>query len=147
LFWSPSASALWTANIRSVASSVDLLTAARFEAVGIAAVTNALIACWDAKYTYMFWRPVTALRAGDTDGNPKTVQAGVRVSWQVTGVRSDAAIRKHPFKAEEDKPERERGTYLLPEAYGLTEDRGVEWALHPRVMMQMNETQRRRKDN
>jgi PAP2 superfamily protein len=72
LFWSPSASALWTDNIRSLASSMDLLTAARFEAVGIASVTNALIASWDAKYTYMFWRPVTAIRFGETDGNPET---------------------------------------------------------------------------
>jgi hypothetical protein len=72
LFWSPSASALWSANVRSLASSMDLLTAARFEAVGIAAVVNALIACWDAKYTYMRWRPVTAIRAGDTDGNSET---------------------------------------------------------------------------
>jgi PAP2 superfamily len=72
LFWSPSASALWSANIRSLASSMDLLTAARFEALGIAAVANALIACWDAKYTYMFWRPVTAIQAGDTDGNSET---------------------------------------------------------------------------
>jgi hypothetical protein len=71
-FWSPSASALWTANIRSLARSMDLLTAARFEAIGIAAVTNALIAAWDAKYTYMFWRPVTAIQQGDTDGNPQT---------------------------------------------------------------------------
>jgi hypothetical protein len=72
LFWSPSASALWSANVRSLASSMDLLTAARFEAIGIAAVTNALIACWDAKFTYMFWRPVTAIQAGDTDGNRRT---------------------------------------------------------------------------
>jgi len=71
-FWSPSATALWTANIRSLTRSMDLLTAARFEAIGIAAVTNALIACWDAKYTYLFWRPVTAIRAGDTDGNSAT---------------------------------------------------------------------------
>jgi len=72
LFWSPSASALWSANVRSLASSMDLLTAARFEAIGIAAVTNSLIAVWDAKYTYMFWRPVTAIGAGDTDGNSET---------------------------------------------------------------------------
>jgi hypothetical protein len=72
LFWSPSASALWNANIRSVASSMDLLTAARFEAIGFAAVMNSLIAVWDAKFTYMFWRPVTAIQAGDTDGNNKT---------------------------------------------------------------------------
>jgi hypothetical protein len=72
LFWSPSATALWTANVRSLASSLDLLTAARFEAIGIAAVTNSLIAAWDAKYAYSFWRPVTAIRAGDTDGNRET---------------------------------------------------------------------------
>jgi len=51
---------------------MDFLTAARFEAIGIAAVTNSLIACWDAKYTYMFWRPVTAIQAGGTDGNNRT---------------------------------------------------------------------------
>ena len=72
LFWSPSASALWSANIRSLAGEMDLLTAARFEAIGFAAVMNSLIAVWDAKYTYMFWRPVTAIQAGDTDGNDKT---------------------------------------------------------------------------
>jgi hypothetical protein len=31
-----------------------------------------LIACWDSKFFYNFWRPVTAIRAGDTDGNPQT---------------------------------------------------------------------------
>jgi hypothetical protein len=72
LFWSPSATALWSANVRSLAAAMDFLTAARFEAIGIAAVTNSVIACWDAKFTYMFWRPVTAIRAGDTDGNPDT---------------------------------------------------------------------------
>lgn len=72
LFWSPSATALWAANIRGLAGSMDLLTAARFEALGMAAVANAVIACWDAKYTYMFWRPVTAIVAGDRDGNGNT---------------------------------------------------------------------------
>lgn len=72
VFWSPSASALWSANIRSLASSMDLLTAARFEAIGLAAVTNALIATWDAKFTYMLWRPITAIRSGDIDGNAGT---------------------------------------------------------------------------
>jgi len=72
LFWSGSASALWSANLRSLAASMDILTAARFEAIGIAAVTNGLIAAWDSKFHYMFWRPVTAIRAGDTDGNPLT---------------------------------------------------------------------------
>ena len=34
---------------------------------------DALIACFDAKYQYAFWRPITAIRAGDTDGNDATV--------------------------------------------------------------------------
>ncbi len=29
--------------------------------------------CFDAKYHYAFWRPITAIRAGDTDGNDATV--------------------------------------------------------------------------
>jgi hypothetical protein len=78
-FWTPSATALWTANVRSLAAQMDLLTAARFEAIGIAAVTNALLAVWEAKYAYMFWRPVTAIIHGDTDGNDETE---ADPSWQ-----------------------------------------------------------------
>jgi hypothetical protein len=71
-FWSPSATALWSANVRSLAASYDLLTAARFEAIGIAAVTNAMLAVWEAKYAYMYWRPVTGIVSGDVDGNDET---------------------------------------------------------------------------
>ena len=34
---------------------------------------DGLIACFDAKYFYEFWRPITAIRKGDTDGNAATV--------------------------------------------------------------------------
>jgi hypothetical protein len=69
----------------------------------------------------------------------KTNTPGVKVSWQVTGVRSDAGMLKHPFKAEEDKPERERGTYLNPEAFNQPEEKGAEWARNPEIMRQMKE--------
>jgi hypothetical protein len=36
------------------------------------ALADADIACWDAKYYYAFWRPVTAIALADTDGNPST---------------------------------------------------------------------------
>lgn len=36
------------------------------------AMADADIACWDAKYYYVFWRPVTAIALADTDGNPST---------------------------------------------------------------------------
>ena len=35
-------------------------------------LADANIACFDAKYHYAFWRPITAVRAGDTDGNAAT---------------------------------------------------------------------------
>lgn len=69
----------------------------------------------------------------------KTNAPGVKVSWQVTGIRSDAAIRKHQFKLEEDKPQSEKGSYLAPEAYDQPEDRGVEWARNPRKMQELRQ--------
>lgn len=37
------------------------------------ALADSAIACWDAKYAFSFWRPITAIRAADTDGNDATV--------------------------------------------------------------------------
>jgi hypothetical protein len=52
---------------------LDVAGAARFMAMISVTYADALIACWDAKYHYAFWRPITAIRAGDTDGNDATV--------------------------------------------------------------------------
>src|SRR4030095_10940396 len=43
-----------------------------FAALNIA-IADAVIACWDAKYEYSFWRPVTGIRLAADDGNPDTV--------------------------------------------------------------------------
>ncbi len=56
----------------SMESGLDVRTAARFFALANTSILDSQIACWDAKYAYSFWRPVTAIRAGDTDGNPAT---------------------------------------------------------------------------
>ena len=48
------------------------------------ASADALIACWDAKYFYNFWRPVTAIRAGDSDGNPDTTADPTWIGLVVT---------------------------------------------------------------
>jgi hypothetical protein len=45
---------------------------ARLLALVNMAVSDSAIAAYDTKYTYNFWRPVTAIRAADTDGNPDT---------------------------------------------------------------------------
>jgi hypothetical protein len=51
---------------------LSLVQNARLFAMLNIATADALISCWDAKYTYNLWRPVTAIRAADTDGNPDT---------------------------------------------------------------------------
>jgi hypothetical protein len=55
------------------------LDSARFMAMYSAALTDAYIAVFDAKYRYNFWRPVTAIRNGDIDGNPDTE---IDATWQ-----------------------------------------------------------------
>src|SRR6476659_2643783 len=49
------------------------LQTARLMAMGSTAGADALIACFDAKYTYLAWRPAFAIPRCDTDGNPRTV--------------------------------------------------------------------------
>lgn len=45
---------------------------ARYYALVYAAMFDASVAHFDAKYAYHFWRPITAIRNGDLDGNPAT---------------------------------------------------------------------------
>ncbi len=52
---------------------LDIVDAARFNAMWSVTYADALIACFDAKYTYTLWRPITAIRAGETDGNDATL--------------------------------------------------------------------------
>ncbi|PYY09715.1 MAG: hypothetical protein DMG69_09450 [Acidobacteria bacterium] len=52
---------------------------ARMYALAEAALADARIACWESKYFYNFWRPITAIRVGDQDGNPATE---VDPAWQ-----------------------------------------------------------------
>jgi PAP2 superfamily len=51
----------------------SLLKNARLLALLDIAMADAAIACWEAKYHYVFWRPVTAIPLADTDGNPATI--------------------------------------------------------------------------
>jgi hypothetical protein len=55
---------------------LDVVKASRFMAMVSVGYADALIACFDAKYHFAFWRPITAIRAGDTDGNDATVGDG-----------------------------------------------------------------------
>ncbi len=64
-------------------------------------------------------------------------RAGLKVSWQVTGIRHDAYAEAHRIPVEEDKPASEQGFYLHPAVFGQPEERGVEWARDPEEMLRM----------
>lgn len=80
-FWADSGPILWQNALRYMARNYlgDMGDSARMFALAEAAMADAQIACWDSKYFYVFWRPVTAIRLGDQDGNPATV---VDPAWQ-----------------------------------------------------------------
>ena len=54
---------------------------------------------------------------------------GLKVSWQVTGIRHDPYAEQNRIKVEEEKPAQERGRYLYPAVYGLPVSAGIA-ALH-----------------
>jgi len=73
-FWEATAPAVYWPVVRSVAATPgrDVTENARLLAVAAMAMDDGLVAVFDAKYTYNFWRPVTAIRNGDLDSNDAT---------------------------------------------------------------------------
>jgi membrane-associated phospholipid phosphatase len=74
LFWNAPIWATWNriAQTVSIAHHSDLFQSARTFAALNLAFADSTIAFYDAKYAYRLWRPITAIRAADTDGNPGT---------------------------------------------------------------------------
>jgi hypothetical protein len=59
--------------------------------------------------------------------------SGMKVSWQVTGIRKDPWANAHRISVEEDKPAKERGYYTYPELYGQPEEKGISHLLVPEI--------------
>jgi hypothetical protein len=74
-FWNGAIQNYWNEITQTAALEHNLTTAqsARVFALLNLAIADSVIAFYDAKYTYNFWRPVTAIRAADTDNNPETL--------------------------------------------------------------------------
>jgi hypothetical protein len=71
-FWVASAVQLWNPAARqaSAAKGQGITDRARALAMLNVAIADALIACFDAKFTYNGWRPITAIRAGADGAAP-----------------------------------------------------------------------------
>jgi len=74
-FWNGAIQNYWNEIAQTATSEHHLGTAqsARLFALLNLAFADSVIAFYDAKYTYNFWRPVTAIRAGDVDENSETI--------------------------------------------------------------------------
>jgi hypothetical protein len=74
LFWVESSPLMWDRIARSLASDrhLDAWQAARLFALLDIALSDGYIGTFNQKYDQNFWRPVTAIREADTDGNPRT---------------------------------------------------------------------------
>ena len=74
IFWQDNAISQWNRVFRALAAERDLGIAdsARLFAMENLAAADGVIGCWHDKYRWNFWRPITAIRAGASDGNPQT---------------------------------------------------------------------------
>jgi hypothetical protein len=75
LFWTDHDIRQWNDGLLRLAAArgLDLVQTARMLAMAHVAGGDAMIACFDAKYHYWFWRPYQAIPLAGTDGNPATV--------------------------------------------------------------------------
>jgi PAP2 superfamily len=74
IFWQDHAHAFFNRMFRALVASenLDIVDSARLFAMANLAAADASIGCWNDKYYWQFWRPITAIREADTDGNPAT---------------------------------------------------------------------------
>lgn len=75
-FWAATGIATWAPIVRQLAANakLSLIENARLFAMVEVAAADGYIAVFDAKYHYNFWRPITAIRNGDTDDNDATAR-------------------------------------------------------------------------
>jgi hypothetical protein len=73
-FWNANVINSFNQTMQNVVAQhqIDLVDAAHLLAMGELVTTDAGIACFDSKYFYLGWRPITAIRNADLDGNPAT---------------------------------------------------------------------------
>jgi len=65
--------------------------------------------------------------------------AGLKVSWQVTGIRRDAWANAHRIPVEAPKRGAERGHYVHPELFGAPPEASILWARHPAQMQRIRQ--------
>jgi hypothetical protein len=84
LFWTDHDLRQWNEGMLRLAAArgLDLVQTARMLAMAHVSGGDAMIACFEAKFSYWFWRPYQAIPRADTDGNPATAAES---AWRPLG--------------------------------------------------------------
>jgi hypothetical protein len=80
-----------------------------------------------------FAQAIVAEEIKDNQFRIQTDKPGVKVSWQVTGIRHDPFAEAYRIPVEEEKSGDERGRYLYPDVYGKTVQESIWYASSPNV--------------
>jgi hypothetical protein len=80
IFWQDSGPAIWNRVLRALATreGLDIAGSARLYAMANLAAADGSIGCWNDKYHWNSWRPITAIREAAADSNPRT---GADPAW------------------------------------------------------------------
>ncbi len=73
-------------------------------------------------------------------------RAGMRISWQITGIRQDAWANAHRIPVEQEKEAKLKGFYLHPELYGAPTEKQIQWARHPEMMKKLLQNREQMKE-
>ncbi|MFL5962360.1 MAG: vanadium-dependent haloperoxidase [Gaiellaceae bacterium] len=108
-FWAVNPPRLWSGIMRTLATQQALSTvdSARYYALSFMAASDTLISVWTDKARWSSWRPVTAIREAENDGNPATT---LDLDWQ-------------PFLATPPYPDQPSGHTSLATAITMTAQR------------------------
>ena len=74
-FYAGNTVVIWNRALRDISDAhvTTVSESSRLFALAEMSVADALITSWSDKVHYVFWRPITAIREGDVDGNPDTI--------------------------------------------------------------------------
>src|SRR5918993_1147723 len=86
LFWSGNPISTWYSALRGIAAAnmTNIGDSARLFALAALAAADAQMTIYDSKYHFNFWRPVTAIRYANDDGNPDTIEDPTWTPYVVT---------------------------------------------------------------
>ena len=91
LFWTDHTTAQYGQMLQLLAiqKNLNLMQTSRLMAMSFTSLADGFIGCFNGKYHFSFWRPVTAIRNGDIDGNPDTVADPLWTPLAVTPAHPD----------------------------------------------------------